>query len=356
MTAIPAEQTALADLDALPGITWRRGDRADVPAIARLYAEAEAHDRNPERMSASDIEEYWDSPRSVPDEDLILGHDSGGALVAVGWSGCNRSITQVRRVHLGGVVDPSRRGEGIGTALLRWELAHGVAWDRAGRREGHGPLEMRLSAPVHQTDLRDLAESAGLEAVRYFFGMGRRLDASVPVVPARGVRLLNWDPARSDEALAVLDEGFRDHWAYAGTTPDMWQEQLTSASFRPDWSVLAVDDATGAMVGLAMSAAYEQDWAAQGYTEGWTEQLTVLRSHRGRGVASALLQESMRRFAGSGMASAGLGVDAENPTGALRLYESLGYHRTDSLAVYRYPTDAADEGDADSTRPGAPRG
>jgi mycothiol synthase len=115
---------------------------------------------------------------------------------------------------------------------------------------------------------------------------------------------------------------------------------VTGHAFRPEWSVLALDHSTGSVVGAALNCAYEQDWQAQGYSQGYTDELAVAATHRGHGVASALLRESMSRFAASGMDTAGLGVDAANPSGALRLYAGLGYEQTASTCVYQF-TEAA---------------
>ena len=116
----------------------------------------------------------------------------------------------------------------------------------------------------------------------------------------------------------------------------MWDEVVGSRAFRPDWSVLALDETTATVVGAALNCAYEQDWQATGIREGYTDQLAVAHTHRGRGIASALLAESMRRFAASGMDAAALGVDAANPSGALRLYEGLGYRQTASTCVHQF--------------------
>jgi ribosomal protein S18 acetylase RimI-like enzyme len=51
---------------------------------------------------------------------------------------------------------------------------------------------------------------------------------------------------------------------------------------------------------------------------------TVPRWRR-RGLASALIVESMRRFRDAGLSHAALGVDAENPTGALGISTRLGF-------------------------------
>ena len=62
--------------------------------------------------------------------------------------------------------------------------------------------------------------------------------------------------------------------------------------------------------------------------------LGVRRAWRGRKFAPALLAEAMRRFKAGGMANAGLGVDTENPSGALGLYSRMGYVPTKRDLAY----------------------
>lgn len=194
---------------------------------------------------------------------------------------------------------------------------------------------MRLGAPTAQADVRDLAVRHGLATERYFFEMSQRLTAPADVPTLDGIRLLDWDAPRSTEVHAVPNTAFRDHWGHADSTSEMWQEQLTSHAYRPRWSVIAVDEATDEVVGVAFNVAWEQDWGPQGYPEGYTDELAVLRSHRGRGIATGLLLASMRRFADDGLDAAGLGVDAANPSGALRLDEALGYRQTASTCIHQ---------------------
>ncbi len=191
-----------------------------------------------------------------------------------------------------------------------------------------------MYAPGEQTDVRDLAERHGLSVARYFFELSRPLVDAPPVPDVDQVVVVGWDAARSRETHHMVDCAFDDHWGHTDRTDEMWDEVTASGAFRADWSLLALEPATGAIVGAALNYAYEQDWAATGITEGYTDQLAVARSHRGRGVASALLLESMRRFAGSGMEAAALGVDAANSSGALSLYVGLGYEQTSSTCAY----------------------
>ncbi|WP_344147910.1 GNAT family N-acetyltransferase [Nocardioides koreensis] len=330
-----SEAEARAALDVIPGLTWEPIDRDRLPAVAAFYAECEAYDDNPERKSLAGLQEFWDSPRSRPEEDTLVGSDAEGRIVAVGWSGCNRVVTEKRGVRLGGAVRPDSRNQGIGRAVLRWEMAHGLEWDRATRRDGYGPLVMSLFAPVGQADVRDLAERHGLTVERYFFEMALTLRDPLPVPNVAGVRLVDWDEERGEEVHATVDAAFRDHWGHVDRTPEMWAEAVTAQAFRPEWSVLAVEEDTGAVVGAALNCAYEQDWEATGVREGYTDELAVASTHRGRGIASALLRESMRRFATSGMEMATLGVDAANPSGALRLYTGLGYEPRAETCVHQ---------------------
>jgi ribosomal protein S18 acetylase RimI-like enzyme len=53
--------------------------------------------------------------------------------------------------------------------------------------------------------------------------------------------------------------------------------------------------------------------------------VSVRRRWRGRGLARALVADSLRALRDAGMTRATLGVDAENPTGALGVYEANGF-------------------------------
>jgi len=59
---------------------------------------------------------------------------------------------------------------------------------------------------------------------------------------------------------------------------------------------------------------------------GYISTLGVLRPWRKRGIGLALLSHAFSEFYRRGKRMAGLGVDAESLTGALRLYENAGMH------------------------------
>ena len=57
---------------------------------------------------------------------------------------------------------------------------------------------------------------------------------------------------------------------------------------------------------------------------GYVGALAVRRPWRGRGLGRALLLHTFAEFQRRGFDRVTLGVDAENPTGATALYESVG--------------------------------
>jgi len=84
-----------------------------------------------------------------------------------------------------------------------------------------------------------------------------------------------------------------------------------------------------------MNAIYPAENEALGVQRGWLDHVSVRRPWRRRGLASALIAESLRAIRDAGMTDAALGVDAENPTGALRVYENLGFRRARTGVSYR---------------------
>jgi ribosomal protein S18 acetylase RimI-like enzyme len=62
-----------------------------------------------------------------------------------------------------------------------------------------------------------------------------------------------------------------------------------------------------------------------GVKRGWVEHISVGRPWRRRGLARALIAASFPLLRARGMTEGALGVDSENETGALRVYERCGF-------------------------------
>ncbi len=123
----------------------------------------------------------------------------------------------------------------------------------------------------------------------------------------------------------VLEESFTDHFNYHEESFDEFVErQRENPGHRWDhwWLAELVDgDAAqpaGALVG-------EVSPGGDGADGSYVSYLGVLRSARGRGVAKSLLQAIIADAASRGRDRVGLEVDATSPTGAERLYTSMGF-------------------------------
>jgi len=70
---------------------------------------------------------------------------------------------------------------------------------------------------------------------------------------------------------------------------------------------------------------------------GYVELISVQRPWRRKGIAKAMIAKSLKVLKERGMTEAALGVDAENPSGALHLYETLGFRVEKRVVFYRKP-------------------
>ena len=106
-------------------------------------------------------------------------------------------------------------------------------------------------------------------------------------------------------------------------------------AFDPSLWVVAWDgdQVAGGVLGYLDQA--END--AHGRKRGYTECIWVRRPWRRRGLARSLLVQSMAMFVAMGMEEMGLSVDTQNPHGALRLYEGVGYQVERRHTTYRKP-------------------
>src|SRR4029077_13806074 len=89
------------------------------------------------------------------------------------------------------------------------------------------------------------------------------------------------------------------------------------------------------VAGSVMTFVFANENAELGIRRGWLEHISGRRPWRRRGLASALIARSLRILADRGLEQAALGGDAENPTGALSVYETMGFRRHRVGVAYR---------------------
>lgn len=312
----------MSDLHLPQGHTARPLTPEDAGPVADLLGAAEPVDDTGEHFEADDLTEWWinDLVDLARDGVAVCGPD--GAIVGYATAIAPPTFRDAFGVILEGRVHPQARGRGIGRALLNWQLRRGAEL----HADRHPQVPARLTVAVHATmpTLEALVRRAGLVEVRWYRHMERPLtDLPEPVgVPGVELTPFSWD--RDDEVRLAHNAAFTQHHGSSERDVPSWQVMFTGQrSFRPDLSVLAVDD--GVVVGYVLAYVYESDTRATGVRESHFGQIGVLPTARGRGLATATIVAALHAAADNDCHVAGLQVDSDNVTGALRLYERLGF-------------------------------
>ncbi len=303
------------------GVSWRRATLEDLDALTELNA----------ALAAADHPE-WTETREETEDELThswmdLAADSAvaevdGRVVAYGLQVRPPDPeTIVRSIAFGGV-RPSHRGRGIGRELL--------AWHRSRARQHLADSDLALPGwhllyveERNPSGMR-LAARAGLSLVRWFTKMDRDLLADIPELqlPA-GLTLATPGPADHERLRVARNDAFRDHWGSQPSTAEGWDSFLGQETFAPELSVVALDG--DRVAGFVLTQVYPDDFESQGYRGGYLPLIGVIREHRGRRLAPALIAETLRRHRAAGFERVALDVDTENPSGALGLYTGMGF-------------------------------
>jgi mycothiol synthase len=299
----------------------------DAGPVAGLLAAAEAVDDTGALKSPEDLVEWWVHEFADLEQDGRVVLTGDGAVVGYATTIAPPTFRDAYGVHLEGRVHPEWRGRGIGRALLAWQLERGAQL----HAERHPEAPARLTATVHTTmpSLEALARRARLEQARWFLHMERPLTDLPPLRQVEGVDLVPFSWDRDDEVRAAHNAAFTEHYGSSERDEVSWQVMFTGQrSFRPDLSVLAI--AEGAVVGYALSYVSEASAAASGVRESYFGQIGVVPTARGRGLSKAVIIAALHTAAADDCQTAGLEVDRENVSGALGLYQGLGFntHRT----------------------------
>jgi mycothiol synthase len=323
--------TALPELDGIAFRTFR--GPADYPALVRII-NASASGEGDERVETVEglASGYDHLERCDPTRDLLLAEvdDRPVAYSRVMWDDELDGPRVYRQVCF---VDPEFGGRGIGTALFTWNEARlrEIAAD-------HDADEQVLEAwAADQNEAATaLVRSAGYDAVTYMAEMVR---ASVDDLPDHHLPDgLEIRPVREEDIRTIWEadhEAFRDHWGYTGPSEAGYERFRSFPYFDPTLWKIAWDDE--GVAGQVKSFIDPPQNEAFGRQRGWTENISTSRRWRRKGVAKALIVESIRELAARGMTEVALGVHTENPTGAYQLYESLGYEVVRTWTTYRKP-------------------
>lgn len=325
----------------IAGVRWRPLTLADSAPLTELLNASFRHDELPFVQTLEEVRHSMEDRRLDLARDTIGGWSEDGSLVCFGAARARAAAVRRRIVYQDGEVHPACRRRGLGSALLTWTEARSrqllrqpLAADETTEPSAAGPVPafLEVYANERQADRAQLYERHGFRQIRWYVDMRRTLDEPLPAVelPA-GLSMIGWSAERDDDYRIAHVTAFDDHWGSEPLTKDEWHTRFTgSPVFRPDLTV-GVVDGDGRLVGYVIGYHAPEDTAVTGRLEGWLGQVGTLREWRGRGVASGLMVHVMRLMREAGLDDAMLDVDTDNPSGAVGLYERLGFR-----AEHRY--------------------
>jgi mycothiol synthase len=305
--------------------TVRAGTMKDIDAAVELFNASSQAIIGQDEFTHDDLQAEWTQTGLVVENNMQVVLTPEGQMVGYAETWDLRAPYTTMWSWI--CVHPEFDSIGLAEYLVGWaeqRLRQSVNKAPAGTQ-----VIMRLGTHHNNHAAHAAARHNGMELVRHFFKMGIEFAGPppAPIWPA-GVNLRPFVKGQDDRLVYnIIDKAFEDHWGHVPTPPEAveddyqrWRHWSIDADhFDPTLMLVAVDE-EGKALGAAVCDSKRSDMPGFG----WVSQLGVLREGRGKGIGRALLLEAFTLFYERGYKGCGLGVDAENPTGALKLYESAG--------------------------------
>ena len=323
-------------LPSIPGISSRPfAGGLDYQAVADLVvADARGDGRQDVVMNADEVETAF---RNAENMDLARDFrfvEVDGAAVAYVTTRWWDEADGPRVYRHMCKVAPEWRRRGIGTALLEWAQHHLA--ERAAAHHIERPKVYRTDVDEETADGAALLEAAGYRAIQHGALLVRPHLDDIPDAPLPDGAEIR--PVAEQQLRTIYEAdiaAFRDHWGFSEPTEKDWQTFLEFP--HRDESLWKVAWHGDRVIGQVRPFINEEENRENGRRRGWTEFISTARDWRGRGVATALICAGLRELAARGMQEAALNVHVENPHGAYRLYQSLGFRVRSFGTTYEKP-------------------
>jgi mycothiol synthase len=284
--------------------TVRPARKDEVEAVARLLNEHSRRLHGVDDQMPADLLQYWESPDVEFERDVLVAEQADGSLV--------------------GYADIGVHGEHVWLDVRGFEpaplqgLLRAIEARAAERKPGAGLLA-HTSEPDHV--ILALYEHAGYRVIRHGYRMEISLEGGAP--GPQWPEEVTVRTMRAGEEKRVYDAhmtSFAGTWMFEPESFDVWSHWFVQdPAF--DSSLWFLAEAGEELAGIVIARESENEPGLV-----WVRILGVVPRFRNRGLGQALLRHTFGECAARGLQRVGLGVDAENPTGAVRVYERAGMH------------------------------
>jgi ribosomal protein S18 acetylase RimI-like enzyme len=308
----------------------------DFSHMAEIINAANLADQNDQFVTAENIENNYEHlQRSDTDRDMLFVEIDG---IPVGYGRCMWDKEQ-DGIYLYSFflhMKPEGRTDSIGESVIDHFMQRLLEVSKEHPEDA--PKYFQSWSSDTQVWYKGILEMYGLDVVRYGLEMVRPCTQPVEVTTLpEGIEVREIKSEDYRKVWAAQTEAFRDHWGFVEPTEKDYQSWLNFPFFDPKiWKVAWDGDQ---VVGMVLNFIDPKENEALDRRRGYTENISVRRPWRRQGVARGLLTQSIQMFQHMGMEETALGVDTENPNGAKRLYESVGYVEQKRFMTYRKQLD-----------------
>jgi mycothiol synthase len=282
-------------------VALRNPTRGDAAVAAEVLNEHSRRLHGRDDVTTTELAESWEAPEIEFPDDIFLAEANGPVV---------------------GYADVIAYGDSAwldvrGTNEVAYDPLLAAIVERAATKEKE---HIRGWASEGDRGLHDAYERAGFRPFRHSFRMEVDLAAEVPEPSwPDGLVVRSFREGEERRVYRAQMDSFADTWGFHEYPFATWAHWSMGALFQPEhWFVVESGDDLAA---IALCRVPETEPEL-----GWVDILGVVPAYRRRGVAIALLQHVFRHFAALGLRQVALSVDAESPTGAVRLYERAGMH------------------------------
>jgi len=306
-----------------PSITLRYANWSDLETVTQLiYDVCEADGDTTVALTVEEMKQEWGRSGFNVETDAIVAVTTDGRIVGYEELANEHEYVELRA---DGYVHPQFKGLGIATSMMQ------LIEERARKNIALAAPNVRVH--LHSTiDARDegsisLHEDCGFSPLRYHWRMQADFESAPPVMEfPMGIELRPFDREQHARALwQAHNEAWRDLWGSHEIPFDEWvEEKFEDSGYDPSLWMIAWD---GDQI-----AGFSLNRFRMGI--GWIRHLGVRRPWRKQGLGYSLLIHSFGEFYKRGMKSVGLGVDAQSPTGATRLYQKAGMYTASEFITY----------------------
>ena len=294
------------------GFQMRHPTMDDLKAVHNVITTSDLAYLGSADITLDEVRTDWLAPTFNLQKDAWVVTNSAGQVVGYASAGQQEHV----RLHSEVIVLPEYSRRGLQDALL----TQVERWGQEQVPQARPDVRVALMSYIAQGD-----EQGALALQRHGFKEIRRswnMEITMNEAPAEpewpvGISVRTFRPGDERIVFDTDEEAFKDHWGHMPGNFERWMHwTVERETFDPTLWFLAYEG--DRMAGVSLCTHRDE--------LGWVDTLAVLRPWRKLGLGKALLQHSFGEFYRRGTRTVGLGVDAQNLTGATRLYERVGMH------------------------------